>query len=92
MISYFKPSTVNIRLRTLRCYLKWLYSEGMTKEDISTKTMKYLKILITIANSQGWNGHLYFCLFFKQRIFSERNWKVFVEKYLVINHWEVMTL
>jgi integrase/recombinase XerD len=43
MISHFKPSTVNIRLRTLRCYLKWLYSEGMTKEDISTK-LKLVKV------------------------------------------------
>lgn len=43
MISQFKPSTVNIRLRTLRCYLKWLYSEGLTKEDISTK-LKLVKV------------------------------------------------
>lgn len=43
MISYYKPSTVNIRLRTLRCYLKWLYSEGLTKEDISTK-LKLVKV------------------------------------------------
>jgi len=43
MISHFKPSTVNIRLRTLRCYLKWLYSEGLTKEDISTK-LKLVKV------------------------------------------------
>lgn len=43
MISQFKPATVNIRLRTLKCYLKWLYSEEIIKEDISAK-LKLVKV------------------------------------------------
>jgi integrase/recombinase XerD len=43
MISHFKPCTVNLRLRTLKCYLSWLHSEGMIKEDISAK-LKLVKV------------------------------------------------
>ena len=37
MISQFKPATVNIRLRTMKCYLRYLFVEGIIKEDISAK-------------------------------------------------------
>ncbi len=43
MISQFKPATVNIRLRTLKCFLNWLYSEGNIKEDIASK-LKLVKV------------------------------------------------
>lgn len=33
----YKPCTVNIRLRTLRTYLKWLYNEDYLSEDLSKK-------------------------------------------------------
>lgn len=33
----YKPCTVNIRLRTLKAYLKWLYNERYLKEDLSTR-------------------------------------------------------
>lgn len=37
MISKYKPCTVNIRLRNIKCYLKYLFAEGIMKEDISAK-------------------------------------------------------
>lgn len=43
MISHFKPCTINLRLRTLKCYLNWLYSEAIIKEDISAK-LKLVKV------------------------------------------------
>lgn len=33
----FKPCTMNLRLRTLKCYLRWLYTEKVINEDISAK-------------------------------------------------------
>jgi integrase/recombinase XerD len=39
----YKPCTVNIRLRTLKCYLKWLYSEKLIAEDY-TKKLKLVKV------------------------------------------------
>jgi len=39
----FKPCTVNLRLRTLKCYLWWLYTEKIIAEDISSK-VKLVKI------------------------------------------------
>lgn len=33
----YKPSTVNIRLRTQRAYLKWLFKEDYVPKDLSTK-------------------------------------------------------
>lgn len=33
----YKPCTVNIRLRTLRAYLKWLYTESYLNEDLSRR-------------------------------------------------------
>lgn len=33
----YKPCTVNIRLRTMRTYLKWLYKENYLPEDLSTR-------------------------------------------------------
>lgn len=39
----YKPCTVNIRLRTLKCYLKWLYDNGYISEDIR-KRMKLVKV------------------------------------------------
>ncbi len=43
MISQFKPATVNIRLRTMKCYLRWLYLEKVLLEDISAK-LKLVKV------------------------------------------------
>lgn len=43
MISQFKPTTVNIRLRTMKCYLRYLFVEGIIKEDISAK-LKLVKV------------------------------------------------
>lgn len=43
MISQFKPATVNIRLRTMKCYLRYLFVEGIIKEDISAK-LKLVKV------------------------------------------------
>ncbi|WP_353654956.1 tyrosine-type recombinase/integrase [Clostridium sp. CCUG 7971] len=33
----YKPCTINIRLRTLRAYLKWLYKENYLSEDFSSR-------------------------------------------------------
>lgn len=43
MISQFKPATVNIRLRTMKCYLTYLFAEGIIKEDIPAK-LKLVKV------------------------------------------------
>jgi len=43
MILQFKPATVNIRLRTMKCYLRYLFVEGIIKEDISAK-LKLVKV------------------------------------------------
>ncbi|UZQ49306.1 tyrosine-type recombinase/integrase [Clostridium kluyveri] len=39
----YKPCTMNLRLRTLKCYLRWLYTEKIIPEDISTK-IKLVKV------------------------------------------------
>jgi integrase/recombinase XerD len=39
----YKPCTINIRLRTLKCYLKWLYDEKYMKENYATK-LKLVKV------------------------------------------------
>lgn len=39
----FKPCTMNLRLRTLKCYLRWLYSEKLINDDISAK-IKLVKV------------------------------------------------
>lgn len=39
----YKPCTMNLRLRTLKCYLRWLYTEKIIIEDISTK-IKLVKV------------------------------------------------
>lgn len=39
----YKPCTVNIRLRTLKCYLKWLYDEKYIPNDFSSK-LKLVKV------------------------------------------------
>lgn len=39
----YKPGTVNIRLRTLKCYLKWLFDEGYTDTNFSLK-LKLVKV------------------------------------------------
>lgn len=39
----FKPCTMNLRLRTLKCYLRWLYTEKVIDEDISAK-VKLVKV------------------------------------------------
>lgn len=39
----FKPCTINVRLRTLKAFLKWLYKEEYTKQDLSTK-LKLVKV------------------------------------------------
>ena len=33
----YKPCTINIRLRTMRAYLKWLYKEGYLNDDLSSR-------------------------------------------------------
>lgn len=38
-----KPCTINIRLRTLKCYLKWLYDEGYIEFNYSKK-LKLVKV------------------------------------------------
>lgn len=38
-----KPCTINIRLRTLKCYLNWLRAEEYIKEDIASK-IKLVKV------------------------------------------------
>lgn len=38
-----KPCTVNLRLRTLKCYLRWLYNEDYLDIDYSTK-LKLVKV------------------------------------------------
>lgn len=43
MISQFKLATVNIRLRTMKCYLRYLFVEGIIKEDIFAK-LKLVKV------------------------------------------------
>lgn len=43
MITKFKPATVNIRLRTLKCYSNWLCSEGLTVDNMSSK-LKLVKV------------------------------------------------
>jgi integrase/recombinase XerD len=44
----YKPCTVNIRLRTLRCYLKWLNDEKLIAEDY-TKKLKLVKVQLSPA-------------------------------------------
>ncbi|OAA86419.1 tyrosine-type recombinase/integrase [Clostridium ljungdahlii] len=39
----YKPCTMNLRLRTLKCYLRWLYTEKILPEDISAK-IKLVKV------------------------------------------------
>lgn len=39
----YSPFTVNIRLRTLRTFLKWLYTNGHMEQDLSTK-IKLVKV------------------------------------------------
>lgn len=39
----YKPCTINLRLRTLKCYLKWLYNEKYIQEDLSIK-LKLVKV------------------------------------------------
>lgn len=39
----YKPCTINVRLRTLKCYCKWLYTEGHIPEDLSIK-LKLVKV------------------------------------------------
>ncbi|KZL89941.1 tyrosine-type recombinase/integrase [Clostridium magnum] len=39
----YKPCTINIRLRTIKCYLRWLYTEKITTDDISSK-IKLVKV------------------------------------------------
>jgi integrase/recombinase XerD len=39
----YKPCTVNIRLRTLKCYIRWLYDEKLIEEDYSKK-LKLVKV------------------------------------------------
>lgn len=41
----YSPYTCNIRLRTIRCYLKWLHGEGYINIDLSSK-IKLLKVPI----------------------------------------------
>lgn len=43
MIQKFKPATVNIRLRTAKCFLNWLYSEDYIKENMASK-LKLVKV------------------------------------------------
>ncbi|GEM_PF-894209 len=43
MISHFKPCTINLRLRTMKCFLNWLHSEGLTKESMAVK-IKLVKV------------------------------------------------
>lgn len=38
-----KPYTINIRLRTLKCYLKWLFEEGYIDFNFSKK-LKLVKV------------------------------------------------
>lgn len=44
----YSPFTVNIRLRTLRCYCRWLHTEGHTPNNLSLK----LKLLKTPQDSR----------------------------------------
>lgn len=39
----YKPCTINIRLRTLKCYLKWLYEEKYIPSDFGVK-IKLVKV------------------------------------------------
>lgn len=39
----YKPCTINLRLRTVKCYLRWLYTEKILQEDISAK-IKLVKV------------------------------------------------
>jgi len=39
----YKPCTINLRLRTLKCYLRWLYNERFITDDISSK-IKLVKV------------------------------------------------
>lgn len=39
----YKPCTINIRLRTLKCYLRWLCNEKYIAEDIASK-LKLVKV------------------------------------------------
>lgn len=40
----YKPATINVRLRPLKCYLKWLFNEGKIGENLSIK-IKLVKTL-----------------------------------------------
>ncbi|MBU3113160.1 tyrosine-type recombinase/integrase [Clostridium lacusfryxellense] len=39
----YKPCTINLRLRTVKCYLRWLFTEKIIPEDISSK-IKLVKV------------------------------------------------
>lgn len=39
----YKPCTINLMLRTLKCYCKWLYIEGYIPVDLSIK-LKLVKV------------------------------------------------
>ncbi|MBC2579706.1 tyrosine-type recombinase/integrase [Clostridium sp. DJ247] len=39
----YKPCTINIRLRTIKCYLRWLYNEKIIPDDVSSK-VKLVKV------------------------------------------------
>lgn len=39
----YKPCTMNLRLRTLKCYLRWLFNEKIIDEDISNR-IKLVKV------------------------------------------------
>lgn len=43
MVQKYKPCTVNLRLRVIKCYLRWLYSEKFIQEDIAEK-LKLVKV------------------------------------------------
>lgn len=40
----YKPCTVNLRLRTIKCYLKWLYENNYIDEDFGAK-LKLVKVM-----------------------------------------------
>jgi len=45
----YKPCTINVRLRTLKCYLWWLCSEKLIPDDITSK----IKL---VKSAEGYKG------------------------------------
>ena len=72
----YKPSTVNVRIRTLKTYLKWLYREKYINDDLSIR-LKLVKVpmdtvyplndsqvkkMLSAPDTSSYSGYRDFCI------------------------------